>query len=94
MNRTDVVAKLAAKLSITPCQSRQFLDALEEVLTEALEENKTIQFQGFGTFVPWWQVERLGRNPHNGSPHLIAPRISVKFKPGTFLLNALNKQKK
>lgn len=90
MNRTDVVAKLAAKLNIAPCQSRQFMDALEEVLTEALEENKTIQFQGFGTFVPWWQVERPGRNPRNGTPCQIAPRISVKFKPGIFL----NKQKK
>lgn len=94
MNRTDVVAKLAAKLGIDTCRSRQFLDALEEVLTESLEEDKTIQFQGFGTFVPWKQTERPGRNPHNGTPCLIAPRVSVKFKPGKFLLDNLNGRKK
>ena len=91
MNRTDVITELAAKLGVASCQSRQFL---EEVLTEALEEDKAIQFQGFGTFVPWKQTERPGRNPHNGVPCLIAPRVSVKFKPGKFLLNTLNGRKK
>lgn len=52
MNRTDVITELAAKLGVASCQSRRFLDALEEVLTEALKEDKTIQFYGFGTFVP------------------------------------------
>lgn len=94
MNRTDVIIELAAKLGVASCQSRRFLDALEEVLTEALEEDKAIQFQGFGTFVPWKQTERPGRNPHNGVPCLIAPRVSVKFKPGKFLLNTLNGRKK
>ena len=94
MNKTDVIYKLAAKLDITTSQSRQFLTAFEEVLTEALEENTTIQFQGFGSFYPWQQVERPGRNPQNGVPCQIAPRVSVKFKPGKFLLETLNKPKK
>ena len=80
MNRTDVITELAAKLGVASCQSRRFLDALEEVLTEALKEDKTIQFYGFGTFVPWKQTER--------------PGVSVKFKPGKFLLNTLNGRKK
>lgn len=94
MNRIDVVNELAAKLGITSCQSRKFLQAFEEVLTDALQENRTIGFQGFGTFTPWKQVERPGRNPRNGTPCQIPPRISVKFKPGKSLLNTLNKQKK
>ena len=72
MNRIDVVYKLAAKLGIKPRQSREFLQAFEEVLTEALLEDETIGFHGFGSFAPWKQVER----------------------PGKFLLNTLNEQKK
>ena len=44
MNRIDVVYKLAAKLGIKPRQSREFLQAFEEVLTEALLEDETIGF--------------------------------------------------
>lgn len=94
MNRMDVVYKLAAKLGVKPSQSRDFLLAFEEVLTEALQEDETIGFHGFGSFAPWKQVERPGRNPRNGTPYQIAPRVSVKFKPGKFLLNTLNEQKK
>ena len=94
MNRIDVVNELAAKLGITSCQSRKFLQAFEEVLTEALLEDETIGFHGFGSFAPWKQVERPGRNPRNGTPCQITPRVSVKFKPGKFLLNTLNEQKK
>ena len=90
----DVVYKLAAKLGVKPSQSRDFLLAFEEVLTEALQEDETIGFHGFGSFAPWKQVERPGRNPRNGTPYQIAPRVSVKFKPGKFLLNTLNEQKK
>lgn len=94
MNKTDVINKLSARLGIKAHQSRQFLTAFEEVLTEALEEDKPVQLHGFGTFSPWKQVERLGRNPKNGIPCQIVPRISVKFKPGKFLLKTLNKPKK
>lgn len=89
MNKSDLVNELAAKLNIPQYQSRHFLDTFQEVLTEMLKRDPII-LQGFGTFEPWEQKERPGRNPRTGLPCVIAPRTSVKFKPGKFLLKALN----
>lgn len=92
MNKADLVNELAVKLNIPQYQSHQFLNAFQEVLTETLKRSPII-LQGFGTFEPWNQKERQGRNPRNGVPCMIAPRKSVKFKPGKFLLRDLNSPK-
>lgn len=90
MNKADLVNKLAAKLNVTQYQSRQFLRAFEEVLTEAIKEDVPIMLQGFGTFTSWQQTEREGRNPRTGVSCVIPSRKSVKFKPGKCLLEELN----
>lgn len=91
MNKADFVNRLAVKLNIPQHKSRQFLIAFEEVLTEAFKQDDSIMLQGFGTFSPWNQTEREGRNPRTGVSCIIPPRKSVKFKPGKFLLEELNK---
>lgn len=90
MNKADLVNALAEKMQITQSQSRQFLNTFQEVLAEAIKQDTPIMLQGFGTFTPWKQHEREGRNPRTGITCLIEARTSVKFKPGKFLLAALN----
>lgn len=89
MNKEDLVNELAAKMSIPQYQSRQFVNAFQDILKETLG-HEAIALQGFGTFEPWEQTERQGRNPRTGAPCVIEARTSVKFKPGKFLLKALN----
>lgn len=89
MNKEDLVNELSAKMSIPQYQSRRFVNAFQEVLKEKLG-HESIALQGFGTFEPWAQTERQGRNPRTGTPCVIEARTSVKFKPGKFLLEALN----
>ena len=90
MNKADLVNELAKKMQITQCQSRQFLNTFQEVLTEAIKQDASVMLQGFGTFIPWKQKEREGRNPRTGKNCMIRPRTSMKFKPGKFLLEELN----
>lgn len=90
MNKADLVNVLAEKMQITQSQSRQFLNTFQEVLAEAIKQDTPIMLQGFGTFTPWQQKEREGRNPRTGISCVIPARTSVKFKPGKFLLAALN----
>ena len=47
---------------------------------------------GFGSFTLWKQTARPARNPRENTVCMIAPRNSVKFKPGKFLLEHLNPQ--
>ena len=93
MNKTDLVNELATKMRIPQYQSRQFVNAFQEVLAETLKQD-AIVLQGFGSFEPWKQSMRQGRNPRTGVPCVINARTSVKFKPGKFLLKALNPQSK
>ena len=94
MNKTDLVNEVAVKMGIPQYQCRRFLNTFQEVLAEMLKTDNPIALQGFGTFEPWAQTERLGRNPRTGAPCRIKPRTSVKFKPGKFLLETLNTQSK
>ena len=90
MNKADLVNLLATKMHITQCQSREFLNTFQEVLTEAMKKDSPVMLQGFGTFAPWVQKERSGRNPRTWISCAIPARTSVKFKPGKFLLKELN----
>lgn len=90
MNKADVVNVLASKMHVTQQQSRRFVNVFQEVLTEAIKQHDPLMLQGFGTFVPWAQKERSGRNPRTGISCAIPARTSVKFKPGKFLLKELN----
>lgn len=90
MNKADLVNQLAEKMQITQSQSRQFLNTFQEVLAEAIKRNSPVMLQDFGTFTPWVQTEREGRNPRTGITCVIPARTSVKFKPGKFLLKDLN----
>lgn len=90
MNKAELVSELSAKMQITQSQSRKFLNTFEEVLTAAIKQDTPVMLQGFGTFTPWKQAEREGRNPRTGIPCSIPARMSVKFKPRRFLLRDLN----
>ena len=90
MNKRQLVNKVAKKLGITHIASQKYMNALQEVIGDTLLQNEDIQLTGFGTFFPWEQTERPARNPKTGTPCVIIPRTSVKFKPGKFLLKKLN----
>ena len=66
MNKADLVNELATKMHVTQCQSREFLNAFQEVIADAIKQDSPVVLQGFGSFSPWKQKERSGRNPHTG----------------------------
>lgn len=89
MNKTELVNALTEKLGTNHYQTRLYLNVLLEVMEDTLKK-EPIMLQGFGSFERWEQAERPGRNPRTGVPCRIPARTSVKFKPGKFLLKALN----
>ncbi|WP_102408922.1 HU family DNA-binding protein [Parabacteroides bouchesdurhonensis] len=92
MNKYDLTRKLSAEMDITQQEALRFIDSLGKVITETLSKKNDIALQGFGVLEPWKQSERLGRNPKNGTPCMIRERVSVKFRPGKFLLDTINKK--
>ena len=70
---------------------KNILEAYVDIVTEAMSHNEEIVLIGFGTLIPRPQTERLARNPKTGTPVMIPARTTVKFKPGKYLLDAINK---
>ena len=90
MNKLEFAITLSEKMDIPQSEALRFIRAMQETITEGLVGDDVLLLQSFGTFSPWKQTERIGRNPKTGVPCLIPSRISVKFKPGKHLLDRLN----
>ena len=72
-------------------KKRKTIGSYVDIVTEAMSHNEEIVLIGFGTLIPRPQTERLARNPKTGTPVMIPARTTVKFKPGKYLLDAINK---
>lgn len=81
---------MALRAGCTEGVARQMVETLLETMEEGLSDGNEIVLQGFGTFRPWQQSSRLGRNPRTGESCPIAPRTSVKFRAGKNLLKVMN----
>ncbi|WP_282925969.1 HU family DNA-binding protein [Helcococcus kunzii] len=92
MNKSDLVAQIAAKSGLTKVDSTKALDALLETVQEALVKEDKVQLVGFGTFEVRHRKEREGRNPRNPEEkiHIPASKAPV-FKAGKTLKEAVNK---
>ena len=59
MNKTDLIKSMASRVGCTEVVARQMVEVLME---EGLSDGNDIVLQGFGTFRPWKQSFRAGRN--------------------------------
>ena len=85
MNKAELIEALADKTGLQKQEAKKVL-----IVTERMSENEEIVLVGFGTLIPRPQTQRLARNPKTGTPVMIPARTTVKFKPGKFLLEAMN----
>ena len=92
MNKQELINRMCDLSTLKRKEANEFLSLLESILTEEIREGNHICLQNFGTFVLWHQSARPGRNPKTGTPCLIPPRLSVKFKPGKRVTNSLNQK--
>lgn len=93
MNKAELIEALADKAGVTKQSAKTMLDAYTDIITEKLAQKEEIVIIGFGTLAPREQDTRLARNPKTGTPVQIPARTTVKFKPGKFLLEAINGKK-
>lgn len=92
MNKIELAKEVASRLSMTVTQALCFIDTMNDVICESLTHDESVILQNFGHYIPWKQVERLGRNPRSGQECMIPKRISVKFKPGKGLIGKINQK--
>lgn len=90
MNKTELVAAIAAKTELTKKDAEKALKAFTDVVAEELKKGEKIQLVGFGTFEVAERAERQGRNPKTGEAITIPASKSPKFKAGKALKDIVN----
>ena len=93
MNRAELIEALAEKSGLSKQKAKKVLESYMEIVTEKMSQNEEIALIGFGTLIPRPQSSRMGGYPNTGTPVRIKARTTVKFKPGKFLLEAINGKK-
>ena len=91
MNKTELVASIAAKTKCTKRAAEMTVEALLETFTAELAKGEKVQLIGFGTFEVRARKARKGRNPQSGEALDIPAANQPVFTAGKTLKEAVNK---
>ena len=91
MNKTELVASIAAKTKCTKRAAEMAVEALLETFTAELAKGEKVQIIGFGTFEVRARKARKGRNPQSGEALDIPAANQPVFTAGKTLKEAVNK---
>ena len=89
MNKTELIAAMAAKAELSKKDTEKALTAFVECVTEELTCGGKVQVVGFCTFETRERSARKGINPLTKEPIDIAASIAPAFKPGKALKDAM-----
>ena len=91
VNRTDLVAAIAEKASLTKTNADAALSALQEVLVESLSKGEAVKVTGLLSVERVERAARTGRNPRTGEEIQIPAGYGVKVSAGSALKKAVAK---
>jgi len=89
VNRTDLVAAIAEKASLTKTDADKALSALQEVLVESLGKGEAVKVTGLLSVERVERKARTGRNPRTGEEIKIPAGFGVKVSAGSALKKAV-----
>ncbi|MBQ9911652.1 MAG: HU family DNA-binding protein [Firmicutes bacterium] len=94
MNKTELVAAVAAKTGLTKKDTEATLSAFTEVVEKELKKKDgKVQLIGFGTFEVKSRKARQGRNPQKPDEVVKIPASKAPvFKAGKAFKDAVNKK--
>lgn len=85
MNKSELVATMADKCSLTKKDCEAALDAFVAAIGGALKSGDKVQLVGFGAFEVKERAARTARNPKTNEPVQIPASRLPMFKPGKAL---------
>ena len=91
MNKTELVAAVAAKAELSKKDAEQAVNSLFDVITETLKQGDKVQLVGFGSFEVRERAARKGRNPQSKQEITIPASKLPVFKAGKALKDTISK---
>ena len=92
MNKSDLIAAIAAKTECTKKDAEAALKAFIDSVQEVLENGEKVQLVGFGSFEVRKRAARKGRNPQTKEEIKIPASKAPVFKAGKALKDLVNKK--
>ena len=89
MNKSELVAEVAKKTSLSKSQAWKTVDATFEAIRGSLKKGKKVSLIGFGSFLVRQRKARTGRNPKTGATIKIKARKVPAFSAGSSLKQAI-----
>ena len=90
MNKVELINRIAEKAEITKKDAGEALNAIVNVIADALVDGESVQLVGFGTFETHETAAHQGRNPQTGEVIDIPATTRVGFKASKILKDAIN----
>lgn len=91
MRKSELVDAIASKTGLSKKDSEAAIEAVTDVVTDALQKGDEVALTGFGTFKVTKRAARKGINPLTKQPLDIPASNAPKFKAGKALKEAVNK---
>jgi DNA-binding protein HU-beta len=85
LNNKEFISELSRRLSYNNKETTKLVSSVLSVMTQELQEGKTIAIQGFGTFEVKKKMERISVNPSTQQRMLIPPKLVLTYKPSITL---------
>ena len=92
MNKTELIAAIAAKTGETKKDAEATLNAFVNVVSETLAKGDKVQLVGCGSFEVRKRAARKGRNPQTKEEIKIPASKAPVFKAGKALKDLVNKK--
>lgn len=89
MKKDELITKLAETTELSKKDVNKVLEALGDVVTEALKADDKVTLPALGNFQVKERAARQGRNPHTGETIQIAAAKVPSFKVAKPLKDAL-----
>lgn len=80
MNKQELVLSIAEKTGTSQKQVKEYLEAFQESVLDAVSTDGKLLLVGFGTFSLVERKGRVCRNPKTGSPVNVPAKKTIKFK--------------
>jgi len=90
LNKTELVAAVAAASGQTQASVNEVLDALFSTLADSVASGTKVTIPGWLAVERTSRAARTGRNPQTGAPVKIAASKGVRFAPAQAFKTALN----
>ena len=85
LTRADLAEAMNRKLGLSRTDSLSMVEAILDLMSDALGAGENVKISGFGTFLLRDKSERVGRNPKTGVEVPITPRRVLTFRASQML---------